>query len=692
MSHCYFSATALRARSALRLVLPLGLLLGIGLFTSACSDGTARAAPTAECSGSPAELFSEALEAARADRWQRVARIEPCLGEAHPLTAYIDFHRLRTALPDIEPAAIHRYQARYDDTPLPDVIERVAIDRYARAGRHRALLELRDTPPSRVQLRCQWLYAQFREGDREAALKTASELWFWGRSRPAACDPLFDAARAAGLIDAEAIWERLQLSFRSNEAGMMRYLTRLLGEYEGARARALERGGVWLQRLHSRPERINEVPSELPPAIRDALLAAALYRMAHTDTAAALELYQAHQEQAERLAPEVHYELTDRLAWYSVIRDISANRTWLDAYLHHRDDAELLEHRIRRAVIEQDWAAVLTWIDRLPAEQQAAARWQYWRGRAYAQLDEPQRRDYAFQAAAAQRHFWGALAAAHLGIGYTPPGLNPLPAEKAPEPLPPSAALRRIQLLIEAGEFRLADDEWSLLLRNASDATEKRRLAAQAHTHGWYSLAIRAAATARAFDVLEWRFPFAFRDEITRAAERFDLDPYLLMAIARRESAFNPHAVSGAGAAGLLQLMPATARQVAGWTGHTPLQRDDLFEPSLNALLGAAYFEHLLKRFDGNPILALAAYNAGSGRVNQWLANADLPFDVWIEAVPFRETRNYIQYVLIYRLLFAELGAHHSEEENLSAEALARFVCQLATPLPHPAGLHERCE
>jgi soluble lytic murein transglycosylase len=125
------------------------------------------------------------------------------------------------------------------------------------------------------------------------------------------------------------------------------------------------------------------------------------------------------------------------------------------------------------------------------------------------------------------------------------------------------------------------------------------------------------------------------------------------MAIARRESAFYPEAISPVGARGLMQIMPATGKQVASKIGR-PHSTAALYEVEHNVLLGSTYYRQLLDRFKGNRVLALAAYNAGPHRVDRWrneVADSQ-PVEVWIETIPFRETRNYVQAVLSYNVVF----------------------------------------
>jgi soluble lytic murein transglycosylase len=162
-------------------------------------------------------------------------------------------------------------------------------------------------------------------------------------------------------------------------------------------------------------------------------------------------------------------------------------------------------------------------------------------------------------------------------------------------------------------------------------------------------------AEAQYWDDLQVRFPIVYKEHVTKAAQQTSVNPLFIFAVTRQESAFVHDAKSPAGAVGLMQLLPATAKQTAQKNGlsFTP---QDLIMPEKNIALGSRYLDHLLGVFDGNRILAAAAYNAGPTRVKKWLnkdKGAQLPYDVWIETIPYKETRGYVQNVLSFSVIYA---------------------------------------
>lgn len=210
-----------------------------------------------------------------------------------------------------------------------------------------------------------------------------------------------------------------------------------------------------------------------------------------------------------------------------------------------------------------------------------------------------------------------------------------LPDEAAAEylasggPLGPSSAARwaAAQALLEVG-------------RTPEAIREARRAFPQAY-----------ASPGREAPEAFWRtvYPLPFLDGVKGAAEAASLPPLLLCSVARQESLWDPRAVSRSGAQGLLQLMPPTAKAVAREAGLAAYDGERVFDPAWNLSAGAHYLASLLARYGGRLPVALAAYNAGPGRADEWLARPAAPKedDLWIESIPFRETRSYVRRILL---------------------------------------------
>jgi len=233
--------------------------------------------------------------------------------------------------------------------------------------------------------------------------------------------------------------------------------------------------------------------------------------------------------------------------------------------------------------------------------------------------------------------------------------------------LPADARTRErvaVARLLAREQFEEADWELEALNARFGQPEAKWALAWVLHDAGAHGRAMRIAETLEArrgavADQMKLVYPFAFSSEAQAAAARFGVDVLLVESVMREESRFRVEDVSGAGAVGLMQLMPDTARWVAQQAKLDGDSAERTDEPSVNIALGTWYIHYLLDRFDGNIVYAVAAYNAGPGNIDKWVrAHADRPVDIdrFIESVPFEETRGYVKRVLrsyaAYKMLY----------------------------------------
>ncbi|MDW5377549.1 transglycosylase SLT domain-containing protein [Halomonas sp. HP20-15] len=585
-----------------------------------------------------------ALEAARNHQWNR---IDQAAIDDHVLAGYVEYHRLRERLPNVDPATVNAYLTRYADSPLGDWLRGIAEIEYGRAGRFSDLLAVSDGEPRGTIRQC-YYYTALLDRDPAAAAAGGRELWLAGRSQPSECNSLFDTLRARGEIDGKAIWRRLMLAWEAGETGLMNYLEGQLPAGWGGAKEALER-------LRKDYSAITRVPRDVgPDGASTTLFMAAMHQFTRADTEAALEAWR-------KIAPYLalsdaqRHTIEKDLAFYSMAREIVNNRAWVDANLARLADGDLLELRVRRALAERDWQGVIDWVHAMPDDPRQDARWQYWLGRALDELGDEQTAAKAFAAAADQRSFYGFAAADRLGRPYA---LNRHLAEfndAYRQMVDDWPTVQRTEALMRIGEPGLARSEWYYASQQASEE-QARALADYALRRGWYAMAVQTTILSDQWDALDWRFPPAYRASFREWGERADVDPFLLMGIARRESAFNPQAHSPVGARGLMQLMPGTAEHVSDRHGFDRPSPEELYQPESNIRLGSHYIREMMDRYSGNRLAAVAAYNAGPGRVDRWLREAPREFDLFVESIPYRETRAYVQAVLAYRVIFASLA------------------------------------
>lgn len=596
----------------------------------------------------------DALEAARQQQWQQ---IDARAIEGHILSGYVDYHRLRSQLPNVPPSQVQQFIRQHADSPLSDWIRGQAIAQYGYAGQFADLLAVADGEPAGTARQC-YYYTALLDRAPEEARAAGLGLWRVGSSQPDACNTLFSRLRSDGTIDATAIWERKMLAWQAREQRLSSYLDGLLS---GQWQTAIET----VDNVTSNSAALTSAPSCLGPecAATAAFYKAAMQRYTRENTPAAFAAWQ-------QLAPRLTLPFADQqaieeeLAFYALVRNVPDTLSWVDSVLSSLNSERVFELRVRRALAERQWADVIHWIAEMPASQQERSRWQYWLARANEQLGNHDAAIARYQQAASDRSFYGFAAAEKLNQPYQLNLERHHFDETTREQTARLPAVQRTEALMRIGEDGLANSEWLHAVRNSS-SYQARALADYAAQQQWHARLVQTTIAGEMWDALDWRFPAAYRDSFLHWGRLTGVDPYLLMAITRRESAYNPVALSPAGARGLMQLMPGTASQVSRQLGLNDPGPYGVLEPELNIRLGSTYLRDKLERYQGNRLAAAAAYNAGPGRVDQWLGSSVESFDLFVESIPFRETRDYVQAVLSYRVIFESL-ANGGNSEGVS--------------------------
>lgn len=619
-------------------VLCTALLVGLPTFSWAATDSELR----------------DALAAAREQEWSRVDERSI---ENHPLRGYVEYHRIRGQLPNVSPARVHQFIDQHADSPLAGWIRGQAIATYGHAGRYSDLLAVADGEPAGTARQC-YYYTALLATQPQLASEAGLDLWRVGSSQPNACDPLFERLRANGTIDATAVWERKMLAWQAGETSLSSYLGGLLS---GQWQTALDT----VDSVTARSSAITQAPACLGPecAATASFYRAAMQRYTRENTPAAFAAWQTLSSRLN-LLPSDRQAIEEELAFYALVRNIPGTLSWVDSVLPSLESERVLELRVRHALANRDWNGVIHWIAEMPASQQENSRWQYWLGRANGQLGNQTAAEARYQQAAQDRSFYGFAAAEKLGQPYQLNLERNHFDEASRQRIAQLPAVQRTEALLRIGEDGLANSEW-LHAVQSGPSQQARALADYAAQQQWHARLVQTTIAAEMWDALDWRFPQAYHDSFQHWGRLTGVDPYLLMAITRRESAYNPNALSPAGARGLMQLMPGTASQVSRELGISDPGPYGVLDPELNIRLGSTYLRDKLQRYQGNRLAAAAAYNAGPGRVDQWLGDGVEAFDLFVESIPFRETRDYVQAVLSYRVIFESL-ANGGNSEGVS--------------------------
>ncbi|MBY4676924.1 transglycosylase SLT domain-containing protein [Marinobacterium arenosum] len=604
------------------------------------------------------ELFRQALDAPYKTRAEAISQTLPKLKQ-YPLRPYLEFELQRLQLNRWSGKSVAAFQKRYAATPLDRRLQAEWLDYLYRNKRWQQYRdEFSRLPLANSHYQCLLQQANLQLKHNKEAFAAARELWLVGKSQPKSCDSLFKAWRKAGKLSSDLAYQRFWLAIDNRQYALARYL----GRYISDKQQKQQFDRFWEIRNH--PKRLfRGVKASDDPRTLTQGLKRAIRKEPERTVEYWLKVRKSH-----RMSTAQRDEIDRALALHLATGDHQRREALIAQLDPDYRLAEVTAWRARLALQSQDWGLVAELIERLPDSDRQQDIWRYWLAvalkRSHAAPETHDRANRLLLELAGERRYYGYLAAT---LTHQPFLLNDDPAKlddasrQALEKLP---AIQRVFELTQLERNAEAGSEWRATLRTLDDQQQKHA-ALLASRWGWHFTAISSAIQAGAWDLIEARFPQPHADQFARLSGLRKIDRNWSIAIARQESAFKPNARSHAGARGLMQLMPKTAQMTARKNKVPYRSRNQLYRPELNISLGTAYLAEMLDRFDGNIVHATAAYNAGPHRVDRWLKErGKLPLDVWIESIPFRETRNYVKNVLTYRTIYQQLSGANTQMLN----------------------------
>lgn len=565
----------------------------------------------------------------------------------YPLTPYLAYDELTQRLSTASSAEVERFLLEHGDLPQIKWMKLRWLRLLSERNQWPLFLKYYSPELQFTELDCRFARYQHAQGQSQAAFASAEKLWLSAQSQPNACDALFDTWRAAGHLTEDKIWQRLKLATDARNYGVANYLVKLLDTQHAHGQRLID--------VAQKPDLLKQTARFNGTDARSAeVIALGLRKLATQDLDASVLLL-SHYEKQVAFSPADRLTLANDIGLRLAKRFDVRALAMMEKYDPKMQNENLSEWRARLLLRLGRWNEANQITRQLPNDLSNSNRWRYWQARSL-QLAQPKSQQplVLYQPLARERDFYGFMAADHsqqpYHLQHQALALQPQTLQKVRN----AAGLKRALEFYARDEMTEAHREWYHL----SNFLSRDELVAQAriaYDMGWYFPAIRNISQAKYWDDLEIRFPMAHRSNFVAEAKNRGLQSSWMFAVTRQESAFMIQAKSHVGAMGLMQLMPATAKETAQRYGIALDNPRSAVIPAVNIQLGAAYLSQVLGQFNGNRVLASAAYNAGPGRVRQWLRDAKhLPYDVWVESIPFDETRLYVQNVLTYSVIYGE--------------------------------------
>lgn len=506
---------------------------------------------------------------------------------------------------------------------------------------------------------CQYLRALTKTDKSEEAYKQVPDIWLSGTSLPDACDPIFSSWKKSKKFDEEYIWQRFLLARKARQYGLARYLTTL------AKTPNIKERIKMYYSVRNNPKLVTNTNNfKLDEPGSSQLIEYGLWRLSTQDAAKTYVAFKKYMELG----------VLDLVAQQKVIESLMKAWTGKDAVdkaffiaKEHTESIreQQLDWQLQQSLKKQNWKAVIAWSDFLDEESKSTDKWQYWIARSKSQLGESA--SPIFAALSNKRSYYGHLASLlteqpfHLEDTFT------LSDSESVEKIKTSIGSLQALELDRIGYYLNSRNAWNVTLKPLSE--EETMTAGQAaHELGLHYSGIVSMAKTGSWQNLTVRFPLAYQNLFEKAATQQDISQAWVTAVSRQESSFAPDIRSSAGARGLMQVLPSTAKEMARKIG-VGYDRSRLREPEYNIPLGAAYLKQGMKELSGNMIYATAGYNAGIHRAKTWLKDGKdkLPLDIWTEIIPYKETRQYVKNVMDYSVIYADKLSIEAPLETMSS-------------------------
>ncbi|OYZ09653.1 MAG: lytic transglycosylase [Methylophilales bacterium 16-45-7] len=582
----------------------------------------------------------------------------------HPLAPYADYWLMLANLDDASPETIRQFLTRYDGMLFTDRLRGEWLKKLGKEQQWSMFLDV--YPQYQLQdpsIACYAVEAN-AEFNVENTLEAGKSLWLKAKEQPSNCNHLFDKMQRAKVLTEEDLIARFRLALSENRIALAK----------GIANRSNASDAVLLKQIdavNANPQKaITKRTISLKTPFGKELYLYALNQIAKTSSSQALSAFR---------TIDSLFNAEQKSYFYGRLALHAAQRHELEAYQWFRlAENTVLSHDqmewfARTTLRQMHWPHLLDVIAMMPAEQAEEATWRYWKARALKAQNQMLEANSLFSMLSTERHFYGWLAQEELEASLRAQPVEFVPTEAEVELFAKSDVVQRAEALQRLDLRWEAKLEWALATDNLSD--EQLIAAAEyAARKKWFDLAVLTADKTKETHNFQLRYPTPYRNLMQSAAKEQGLDEAWVYGIIRQESRFMHYAKSGVGASGLMQVMPATAKWVAGKVGWTDYHHGMLHDLDTNISLGTYYMRYTADMFDGQETMATAAYNAGPSRAKKWMGNIPLEGAIYAETIPFSETRNYVKKVMANAHLYSpRLGLTNMSLKKRLGEIPAKF-------------------
>ncbi len=595
--------------------------------------------------------FMAARDAFRVGDVTRLDRITAKLKHTL-LEPYLAYYQLRLRLTTANHNIIQQFLARNDDT---QIINQMRAEWLRMLGEHQQwelfaaeYVELKDPD---IELTCYDWQMQLTHNATDM-LHKVRDLWLTSNKElPKNCMSLVNAAHANGTITVADIGIHIRRALEGSNIALSMQLTKTLPKSsmpaESALRSAAKNPARYLAQLTSGDK------------VHAGQRIAAIFALQYLAKQSPQLAYEQWGKISSHFSAEEHSYFYGWLGFEAARKHDERAVEWYKA----AGDSPLtdlqLAWRTRAALRAQNWPEILHSATNMSFAQQQETVWKYWKARALRALGQPNEATIIFTELSEKHDFYGQLAAEEIGkmpaAGMISTDVQANQDELAA--LRTQPGIQRVIALYRMGLRTEAAKEWAWVTRDFND-TQLLLAAEIAREHKMHDYVINTADRTVQNHDFNMRFHAPYRDAMQQHILTYRLEEAWVYGLMRQESRFVSQAISVAGAAGFMQIMPATARWAAQKIGMKNYRKESIHEMDTNLKLGTYYMKNMLSSLDNSPVLASAAYNAGPNRARRWRAKNAMEGAIYIETIPFDETRNYVKKVMSNTVHYARVFGH----------------------------------
>ena len=590
------------------------------------------------------EVILDMNQAFKKNDKAQLSRLLP-KAKGHALEPWAAYWELRVRLDQASDSEIQQFLTQYAGTYAED---RLRNDWLLQMGRQRDWADFaKEYPRFRMnddrEVRCYALSTEafITKPETAAELK---RLWYAFRDTEDGCTYTAEKLHDLKKMESLDLWRKARLAMDNNRPRAAQLALNIESTELGKQAIL----------IHADPQKYLDKRILAITKKRKELSVLALIRIANTDPDKAAQLLE--KKWGLMLTKEEHNWVWAVIGKQAAQKLQDNAHSYFNKVSRNQDlNDDLLIWKTRAALRSGDWKAVISAIDAMDSAKQDPT-WIYWKARgqlaANPTATEPMRLEAlaSLQSIASVKGFYEQLAMEELGQAIAAPAKPEALTPQEKSVAAQNAGLQRALTALSLGLRSEGNREWNYTtnLHTPGGMSERELLAAAdlaCSKQVWDRCINTSERTKLAID-FDQRFPMPLKDTVLRRTKEIQLDPAYVYGLIRQESRFIMDAKSVVGAAGLMQVMPATAKWTAKKIGMTNFQAHQITDQEINVAIGTGYLKLVLDDFDGSLPLAAAAYNAGPSRSRNWRKGPVLEAAIWAENIPFNETRDYVKKVL----------------------------------------------